>query len=129
MDSSDGDKMRFCKRQIRDNRQELGCGRKDETTKLRQLAEECEIANNCLKLNVCLSGDTGVLYRKKGEISLHHGKCLRDDWIEYITAQRETMTQVCVAIRSITWARLFFHNLTWLDVTFLLYTAIACDQG
>lgn len=67
--------MRFCKRQIRDNGKELGCGRKDEKNKLRQFAEECEIANNCLKLSVCLSGDTGVLYRKKGELSLHHGKC------------------------------------------------------
>lgn len=129
MDSSVGDKMRFCKRQIRDNRQEVDCGRNDETTKLRQFAEEWEIANNCLKLSVCLSGDTDVLYRKKVELSHHHSKCPRDDWIEYIIAQRETMTQVYVAIRSVTWARPFCHNLTWLNVTFLLSTATACDQG
>lgn len=47
-----GMKMRFCERHIRVNRQERGCGRKDETTTLRQFAEESEIANNCLKLSV-----------------------------------------------------------------------------
>lgn len=44
-----GMKMRFCDGSIRVNRQELDCRRKDETTKLRQFAEESEIVNNCLK--------------------------------------------------------------------------------
>lgn len=63
-----GLKMKFCERPIRINRQELGCGRKHEATKLRQFAEESEIANNCLRLSVCLCGESEVLSRKKHEL-------------------------------------------------------------
>lgn len=64
-----GMKMRFCETYIRINRQELGCGRKHETTKLRQFAEESKIACNCLRLSVCLCGESGVPRRKKHQLS------------------------------------------------------------
>lgn len=57
---------------------------------MRQFAEESEIANNCLKLSVCLSGGSGVLSRNKGDLSLHHGENARET-VGQITAQRETM--------------------------------------
>lgn len=64
-----GMKTRFCETHIRINRQEFGCGRKHETTKLRQFAKESKIVSNCLRLSVCLCGESGVLCRKKHELS------------------------------------------------------------
>lgn len=66
MDSSDKDENEILWKTYQSQKAGGDCSRIDETTKLRQFAEENEIANNCCNLNVCLSGENGVLSRNKG---------------------------------------------------------------
>lgn len=127
--------MRFCETHIRINRQELGCGRKHETTKLRQFAEESKIASNCLRLSVRLCGESGVLSRKKHQLSC---PCVSFEYLvrppgekawrqlDRLLSRGDNNFQICMAIG--TWAGVFFYNLTRLNVTFLICTSIACDQ-
>lgn len=60
-----GMKMRFCERCIRVNRQGLGSGRKDETTKWRHLAVESEVAIT-VSNPVCAGVEAQGAHRKVG---------------------------------------------------------------